>query len=95
MKTPLTLKQTTAKILDEVRYLMEEYRESGDSERLVNVEEAIESSIKDALESCRVEKARHGDFDTIEPCECECHDCSWNANTTQYDENVRKFVGEK
>lgn len=65
-------------------------------------------SIKDALEACRVEKLEGGGKQVVgslgEPFwECVIHgqgkeECScdgFNANTTQYDENVKKFIGEK
>jgi len=52
----------------------------------------ITQSIKDALEACRVEEIPHiygeGTLSRIEIG-------GWNNAATQYDENVKSFLGEK
>lgn len=58
----------------------------------------ITQSIKDALEACRVEKVGQNVI-----INCVSRDdykkaseyVGFNANTTQYDENVNKFLGEE
>lgn len=66
------------------------------------IKDFISTAIKDALEACRVEK--EGDYDDLESkmmaAERDAdriieNGSTWNANTTQYDENVLKFMGDK
>ena len=56
-------------------------------------------SIKDALEAVRVDKGEHicegGEPPEGEICGERFYTDTWNANTTQYDENVRKYLGEE
>lgn len=64
---------------------------------LSELHELFSQSIKDALESCRVEKLNLPKDPTLRLAnkEIEKHEQSWNMNTTQYDENVKKFLGEE
>lgn len=102
MKTQLTLKQILEEF-DRVWYIsyqgsIKDGKYSQNAHRWV-MQQKLKQSIKDALESCRVEKKKvpleafqEKDipgialFDQI---------TGWNANTHLYDEKVKKFMGEE
>lgn len=69
----------------------------------------VKNAIKDALEAVRVKEYKClgcndtlNDYDILGEGVIECDKCyyknhigikTWNANTTQYDENVKEFLG--
>lgn len=107
-KTPLTLKQTIRKFRNEFYHMIpsKEQKESGEVGVLnphdhEQIEDFITQSIKDALESCRVEEYRKnedkrklwqkGRFGA----KVKWYGQGYSDNTTQYDENFAKFMGEE
>lgn len=55
------------------------------------ISQVLDTAFKEWSEAVRLEKKRHGDFDTIEYCEEDCSDCSWNLAVDELNKKLQEL----
>lgn len=85
-------KETLQSIIEEYKIIVENQYERYGELGPETIKDFLTQSIKDALEACRVkEKGADG----LEMSREYLKVMGWNKATTQYDENIKSFIGEK